>query len=514
MIALGSVGAALERVRLVVVVAGAAAVFWALYRLNLAVPLNADQGSSVLEAVAIRRGNLLLKGWVLPPDTFYTTRVLLLAALQALQGAPAAAMVAQSSALLGVALAAAGTWLAGSVAGWWGRAVTFTLLVSAAYLPGRYLLLPGGSDHAGTVVLMLLALISLERIQRSRLAMPAAAALLAVGTVGDPMAAWIGGGAIAATAMLRLAAGRGEWRTELGLLGVSVVGYIAAAGAWHAIHVLGGFDRAGQTLAVVGAGDLPGHIGLAGEGLLTLFGADVLGAPVNATLLPSLVHLIGLAAASFAFVAALRRWRSWELDRTSEILAAGIAIDLVAFVLNSQSGSLVQTRYLLPALAFGAVLLGRQLRAVPGSRQRALIASAIATYAAVFAVQAGTAQAAPPPTASLQHYLAARKLTDGLGDYWQASLITAATHGQIRVRAIVAQKGQVEGYLWLADRRWYTAPGRPARFVVVDTKMPGALDKASLIKALGKPAEEHRVGRYDVLIWRSNLFPKVKVLSR
>lgn len=482
------------------------AVLLALYRLNLAVPLNSDQGSSILEAAAMRRGNFLLRGWVLPPDTFYTTRVPLLAILQAIEGA-APNLFAQSSALLGIAVALSGTLL---VRGWWGKTLTFLLLASPAYVDGTYLLLPGGSDHAGTVALMLLALVALDRRPGRPAAHAAAAALLGFATVGDPMAAWIGCGAIAVSALLRLAAGAGGRRSELWLLATAAGGFVLAVGAWHAIHLLGGFGRAEQPLALVGADHVPAHAALTVRALLTVFGADLLRGASGPALVPPLLHLAGLAAAVAAAIAVLVKAGRGRHDRVAEILLAGIVVNLAAFFFNSQSGSILQSRYLLPALAFGAVLVGREASGLlRGRRRLALVAALVAAYAGVIGWQAAAARPAEPPTASVQRFLARRHLTEGLGDYWQASVITAASRGHIHVRAVTALGGQVQSYLWLANRAWYTAPRRAARFVVFDTRAPDAIERSTLISAFGVPAEVHKIERYEVLIWRADLYRKV-----
>lgn len=494
------------------------AVVAALYRLNLAVPLNSDQANSLLEAVALRHGNLLLKGWVLPPDTYYTTRIPLLALLETLGGA-SASVFALSSAILGLALAGAAALVVagrrGDRGAWWGRALTFALVVSPAYISGSIpLLLPGGSDHAGTLVLVLLAFGALEWLPDRRPGLAIAALLLAVATVGDPLAIWIGGGAIAVSAGIRLLAAKGDWRQDLALLAVVGAAYVVAAGTWHGIHVLGGFGRARLPLQFATADQLPAHAALAVQGILALFGADLLGQTIGAAAVPGLIHLFGLVAVLTVTIAAVRRWGRRRLDRMSEILVAGIVIDVLAFTLDSNSVSLRESRYLLPTLAFGAVLAGRAAPGLLGRpRLRALAAAVLAAYAAIFAVQAVAAKPAPPPTTPVQRFLAARHLTSGLGDYWEASVITAATRGRIQVRAVTVRDGKVTGLLWLANRTWYVSPRSAASFVVFDTRLRD-LQRAALIQALGPPAESHRIGAFEVLVWHSNLYKKVAVPAR
>jgi hypothetical protein len=139
----------------------------AIGRLSQQVPLNSDQASSVLEGWAMAHGNVLLSGWTLPSDSFFTEKLPLLALLERFQGLTAAVEY-EAAGLLG-----AGIWLAGGRLR--GRTRAVAMLVTGALLASQALILPGsgaafpagallpaGTDHAASLLLLLIACLALQ----------------------------------------------------------------------------------------------------------------------------------------------------------------------------------------------------------------------------------------------------------------------------------------------------------------------------------------------------------------
>jgi hypothetical protein len=165
-----SAGAGIVVLRLVLAIA--------IGRLSQQVPLNSDQASSVLEGWAMAHGNVLLSGWTLPSDSFFTDKLPLLALLERFQGLTAAVEY-EAAGLLGAAVVLAGIWLAGGRLR--GRTRAVAMLVTGALLASQALILPGsgasfpsgvllpaGTDHAGSLLLLLVACLALQGARRSR----------------------------------------------------------------------------------------------------------------------------------------------------------------------------------------------------------------------------------------------------------------------------------------------------------------------------------------------------------
>ena len=114
--------------------------------------------------------------------------------------------------------------------------------------------------------------------------------------------------------------------------------------------------------------------------------------------------------------------------------------------------------------------------------------------------------AAPPDGTQVASWLEAHHLRYGLGGYWQSSIVTVDTGGQVKVRAVVGIT-TMGPYLWLAKASWYDPAAQQANFVVLDST-PGYLywePRAVIAKVFGRPAREYNVGPCTVMVWDRNL---------
>jgi hypothetical protein len=347
----------------------------AIGRLSQQVPLNSDQASSVLEGWAMAHGNVLLSGWTLPSDSFFTDKLPLLALLERFQGLTAAVEY-EAAGLLGAGVVLAGIWLAGGRLR--GRTRAVAMLVTGALLASQALILPGsgapfpagallpaGTDHAASLLLLLVACLALQGARRSRAWLALVWLALAAASIGDPLAAVVGGGAVAGVGALDLAVGRRDGaRQDVILILVGLSSAVAAPLTWWGIQRLGGFTAA----PLLGGGyglpppvsSLSHNLAVGGQALLTLFGADFLSPPAGLAWVSVLLHLCGLAlvVTVIAFLLRPRRWLG--LDLVSRVLALGMLADAAAYIVGQQATDLTSARYLLPFLGFGAVLAGRE----------------------------------------------------------------------------------------------------------------------------------------------------------
>jgi hypothetical protein len=493
----------------------------AIGRLSQQVPLNSDQASSVLEGFAMGHGNALLRGWTLPSDSFYTSKLPLLALLEWFQGLTPQ-VVYEVSGLLGALVVLAAIWLAGGRQRGLSRLVamifTGALLASQALLVpsagGSFpsgAMLPAGTDHAASLVLLLVAWLALQRAEGSRPWLVVTWVALTAASIGDPLATVVGGGALAVAGALDLVAGRhGGLRWDAALIGVGVSSAVAAPLAWWSIRRLGGFTAA----PLLGGGyglpplvsSLSHNLSMGGRALLTVFGADFLDQSGGPAVASALLHLCGLLV-----VVAVLLWLLWPprwlgLDGVSRVLSLGMVLDAGAYIVGQQATDLTSARYLVPFLGFGAVLAGREgvprLLALRPRLVLGLVAIG-AAYAGVFAAGVVTAEPAAPPLAGVTAYLADHGATYGLGTYWEANVVTVSTHGTIAVRSIVTGSGAVSPFLWHSTISWYAAGRDRATFVLLAATDTG--DRATVEKVLGRPAETATEDGTTIMVWASNL---------
>ena len=193
-----------------------------------------------------------------------------------------------------------------------------------------------------------------------------------------------------------------------------------------------------------------------------IFGADyrgLAGWPYYTVLL----HMVSLALVGLALLVAARRFFCGAA-LVDQLLAVAIAGNIVLFVLTSAGSE--GPHEIAVVAPFGAALAARMLASPQASRART--GSAPARRARAVAYGAGLVvllgylgglahevvqPAAPPDNSQLASWLEAHHLRYGLGGYWESSIVTVETGGQVKVRALL--KSTMGPDLWQAEPSWY-----------------------------------------------------------
>jgi hypothetical protein len=494
-----------------VVTVAAAGVLLLLYeRLSQTAPITADSANAVLQGRSVASGNVLLSGWTLSGASFYMTDLPFYTAVAAIRGlSPDVAhdVGAVIYTLLVVAACFLARGQARGIPALGRMAVTLLLLVAPAPGEAAELLLLG-PFHAGTTLVVLLALLVLDRAGDRLPGAAAVGLLLTLAVFSDALALYVGVVPIIAVTLLRVVRGRGR-RADHALLGAALLTVPASLVLMGVVGVMGGFATVPIQGAFARVEDLPHNAALALEGVLVLFGANFFGRPIaSLDTLALLVHLAGVAFVLLCCRWAIREWRhGQEPDRVTQVLLVGMAVDVAAYLFSNQAIDLMTSRYLIPFLAFGAVLAGRvgadRLRTV---RLRLVGAAVGLAYLAFMALSLRT-PVAPSPEAELAGFLQRHHLEYGVATYWQASTVTVESGGRVRVRAFLPTQPQPTAYVWESEGSWYdpNVPGNDARFAIQDTLDPRSVDRGAIESSFGTPSEEFRVGRYEIFVWDRNL---------
>jgi hypothetical protein len=506
----------------------AAALFAMYLPLSRTSPENSDQANILLAASDMLHGNLLLHGWYLTDVSFYTTEVPQYALLEIFFGVHAntahiAAAMTYTLAVLLAVLVARG--------GFTSRAAVIRLLIVAGIMLAPQLgigvaalLLSVG--HIGTAVPVLLIFLLLDRAPQ-RWYVPALTALgLAWALIADQLVLIVGVIPLALVCALRVleaavrerspSRGVAARRYELSLIAAAG----AAAGlAWVAERVLRALG--GYILNPIRFAYSFHHIGASVHNLWAvprIFGADYRGL-AGGPFYTALLHMTSLALVALALLVLARRFFSGAA-LVDQVLGVAIVLNLVLFAV---SGAGSQGPHEIAVVApFGAALAARMLAGSQASRTRAQGVLArrtrVVAYGAGLVVLLGylgglahdaVRPAAPPDGSQVASWLEAHHLRYGLGGYWQSSIVTVDTGGQVKVRALL---GNIRGpYLWLAKPSWYDPAGQQANFIVLDSTRgylywePGALIK----KYFGRPAREYKIGPFTVMVWDKNLLSSI-----
>ena len=507
----------------------AAALFAVYLGLSRTYPENSDQANVLLAASDLLHGNLLLHGWYLTDVSFYTTEVPQYALLEIFFGVHvntahiAAAMTYTLAVLLAVVVARGG---------FTSRAAVTRMAIAAGILLApqlgigvAVLLLIIG--HIGTAVPVLLIFLLLDRAPQ-RWYVPVLTALgLAWVLIADHLVLIVGVAPLALVCALR--AGEGAVRERSLRRGLAAHTYelslVAAAGAaagfdWLAERVLRALG--GYVLSPIRISFTFHRIGANLHSLWAvpdLFGADYRGL-AGLSYYIALLHLVGLTLVGLGLLVAARRFFAGAA-LVDQVLAVAIVLNIVMYVVTSASG---QNAHEIAVVApLGAALAARMLTGSQASRTRA--DGGLARRTRVVACGAGLVVLlgylaglgheavqpdAPPDYSHLASWLQAHHLRYGLSGYWQSSIVTVDTDGQVTVRAVM--ENTMGPYLWLAKPAWYDPASQQANFILLDGTRSQFLHwepRAVIAKVFGPPAHEYNVGHVTVMVWDRNLLPSI-----
>jgi hypothetical protein len=493
-----------------------------------AYPGNADRATIVLQGQAMAQGHLLLHGWTLPVDSFWTLDSVLFALLTPLFGATATNMYVGPAVfvallvLVGVITVNEGSGPGSRASTLAGAGVVVVLLALPAHFLAYFLF--GQGVHIGTTLFAVLAFVCLKR-SRFGLSWVVAVVLLAIGFLGDPLMIAYGIVPLLLAGAVAMARTR-SWRGGLPQISAAAAGIVAGEVTRRIVVAAGGYVS-GATIPIASAHQMVRNVGS-----VFLYAAELTGVtsrhrgtggvPQPLAALHALGALL-IAACVLATLARLvagairgpdrsDRPRSgepdawWRLDDMLVIGTLGPAATYVGLALDSS----VQTaRYLVPSVILASLLSGRvvarlwpRLHATAARRPVAIVAVVIALcFCAGAGLMVDQTQPAQPSRA-LSAWLESHDLHNGIGDYWAASLTTVESGGQVVVRPVQFDQSSntMVAYPTNSAAGWYAE--QRFDFLVYDLTYWGGVDLGSATSAFGQPEHTYTVAGYVVLVWR------------
>jgi len=527
----------------------AALALWAAYvRLSQTFPTNSDGSFVALQAWQMLHGNPLLRGWVLGDVSFYTTELPQYMLVELATGLNGNVIHVAAGMTYALALVGAAALAAGRARGWAaviGGCIAAGIMLDPQGGDGVAVLL-SSPDHIGTSVPMMLAWLILDRTLPGWRATVAVSLVLGLAGLADSVVTYAAIVPLVLVVAIRLgqalltdrsAPRRGilaERRYEIGLAVGAVAATIAARLALRLIAAFGGFSSPAPPTSVASIHLILSHnLPVVGRGLLMLFGADFLDYPAGVVLV---LHLVSVALVVVAV--AVTAWHFLtDLDLVSQLLLAGIVVNLAVFIVSTNVSWLPTMREVDVVLPFSAALAGRQLgprlagalAGLPGRASGRSRAAAAAVVVALGLVGIGYAvglarQLTPHIQVSSQQrladWLAARHLDNGLSGYWQSNVVTLMSQGNVHLRLADVDYRMDPQKLVKGVREewagWYDPATETADFVVLapsDDSYPGFTDRAAVIATFGQPTTTYHFDGYTILVWPgSNLLARLAPL--
>ncbi len=501
--------------------AGTLAAFAANLLLARTRAVNSDGAGNALQAWDMLHGNWLLHGWLTSDVPFYTTELPQYMLVELVRGlnqdvVHVAAAITYTLVMLLAALLAKGSAA--------GRGALVRVAIAVGIMLGPQLasgtnILLSSPDHIGTSVPVMVVWLILDHA-RPRWYIPVlAGCLLAWAEVADRLVLYIGVLPLALVCAVRIyravAVERRPLASQWYELGLAAAAFAAAAAAALALHLIrshGGFYAPSPvTQFAQGGALLPRNIGIAGEGLLLLGGADFLGLRLTASTAVILLHMVGVFLAAWGTWLAARRFLR-DSDRVVQLLLTAVVINLAAYVLSTQGQAVTGTREIDTVLPFCAVLAARLLAdRLLAARLMPLLLVVLLGYLGGLAQEIAQ-PSAPPQHQPLTSWLAAHGLRTGLSGYWESNVVTLTSGGAVQVRFVSPAGGRVVTGNVELNTRWYDPLRATANFVVLTSGLPGYggfTSAQAVLATFGKPARQYHFGAYVVLVWHKNLLKEL-----
>ncbi len=456
-------------------------------------------------------GNVLLHGWILTHDSFWTidayfyALVVRIADLRPglLNLEPAIAVAV--AVVIGALVASRGHRGSPAMAG---AGIAAVLLAFPTYAMASFLL--GGPDHVSTAVLALVAFAGL-RGGRFDWRWAVAVAAMTFGMLGDLLMVAYGilpvmGAAV--VSMLR----RRDWRAGIAAVTASATAVVASelvswlARAMGAFKSVDGVSVATFAQMVANSRHMLGYVaGLVGfthrfdTGRVpaVLQDVHVVGALlIVACSLFAVANLVkGIVCGHRGETATRLEVGQWWLEDVLALAMAGSAATFVVLAVNGVPGA----RYLVATVVFASVLSGRVVAGAwkhlrPGRISRAVCVGG-AVVSLCFAAGLGCTLAQPVAaqrSLTLVSWLEVHHLRNGLGGYWASSITTVESRGAVTVRPVWEDSdGKLGRYMKLSTATWYA--GEHFHFLVYQTPVYQGVDSVSATRTWGRPTNEPRV---------------------
>jgi hypothetical protein len=108
--------------------------------------------------------------------------------------------------------------------------------------------------------------------------------------------------------------------------------------------------------------------------------------------------------------------------------------------------------------------------------------------------------------AGLVETLKAAHLDRGYADYWDASVVSILSGGDVRIAPVNTSEGLPTAFHHLTSERWYEASwARGSTFLVVSSKNRSTLNLQLLRSILGEPSQVLRVDDFEILVYPFNI---------
>jgi len=470
---------------------------------------DSDTANNALGAWDMLHGHIMLHGWLTSDVPFYTFELPLMALVEIFFGLHDAAMHV-SMALVYLIIAGCAVAIAVTGSRGPGRAARAGLVVAVLAAPVLTVTeawIPlGFPDHFGTAVFLLVSCLLVDRASSRRFTAPLLCVILVAGQIGDVTVRYVAVPAIIVTCAYRVLAARRIKTGDAANLLAAALSLPLATWVRALMRHFGAYLMAAPKTGIAPVRQWGYNWALTWHSVRMLFG--ITGEPGSGPI--GNTAIFGWACLVVAAAGAARVIWCWHRARRAEqVLLLAIVANVIVYAFSTlpTPRDPHDIAGLLPA---GAILGARAL--VPdriAGRVTALVVTCAALMAALLPLSLQAAARSPQvtPVAALTVWLEAHGLRYGLGGYWDSSVVSLQSGGQVLVRAVGNHEGQIRPDAWETNFLWYDPARYYANFVIFNVSGNDLGPRA--MRLFGTAVSVSRVGAWDVAVYDTNVLQQV-----
>jgi hypothetical protein len=483
--------------------------FFAFLHISLSIPYNSDSAVPILESYSILHGNVLLHSWYLSSDNFYTIDLLFYIIAQYFFGFIPQLM--QYVQIVIYLLMAFVSLYVVNINNKKIQLLPFLIYVITILTPSYYFLSTSlmGPTHIGTVLFSLIGFLLIYKIQNKLKSKYLLSIILFIITTlivfGDPFGIWIAILPIILSSLIYLFINKNSKKEDFLILGTTLLALIVGETLRSNITKFGGFRIVHLGMYFASLQNSILHLYYLIYSILKLNGSYFFSQ--NLLKLSTVEILLRLIITIALFIPFIYIFRSniKKVNRINLILALGMLFNILAFIFGNVIINTGTTRYLIPFVIFGGILLARTAPSYIEKSKKIMVLTIIySTILILFFVHytifAPTYM--PHKQENLITFLNSHKLKDGYATYWNSSILTVETKGSVNIRSVVRNGTIYSPYLWLNSSNWYKQSGN---FLIVSNGLNRKVNINAAVYTFGKYEYKYIIKGYTILVWKNNI---------
>ncbi len=462
--------------------------------------INSDGVSNILEAISILAGNIILHGWTLPADTFYTLDTQIDTILISLRVSLISVYYLTPAviySLLLIVVYGIIKKISNS-----NTSALLSVLIFFSINSTFYRTLVLFSPIHMMTIMFVLVVYYLYYESKKLGAILFGSLLLYLAVIGDPYSIFIGTASIVSYSAFRYFRNSEEIKIEknrhLKLIYSAAIATFLARLTVYLIGVYGGYQVVSNQFRFISLDKFSHNFYLLILGLLEVTQSNFFGRQVFfASTLLCILHLSFIAIAIYSII-------KYKIGKNSiiDLCIVAIIITCLAFVFSTEPINIETSRYLLDVPILFSVIYGSSLIL---KRNKYILFLSIFS-AAIFVIYFFIHMIEEKP-ASFNEYenviniLERKNLTYGYAGYWNAAPFTLLSNDNIKVRQVINSNGKIIPFAWLSNSDWYSSLRRPQFFIIGKSGNFG-LTVGSVTRNFGPYNKLKIIGNFKVIIYK------------